>query len=53
MLPSLRPATATEWDLFRRIDRAAGKAIEGTPAALAIVDVSRVMGGCLALAMVV
>ena len=34
--PGVRPATATEWDLFHRIDRAVGKAIEDTPAAVAI-----------------
>ena len=44
MSSSLRTAAATEWDLFHRIDRAAAKAIEDTPAAVAIVDVSRVMG---------
>ena len=41
---SLRAATATEWDLFHRLDRAVAKAIESTPAAVAIFDVSRVMG---------
>ena len=44
MPQSLRPATATEWDLFHLIDRAVGKAIEDTPAAVAFVDVSRVIG---------
>ena len=44
MPQSLRLATATEWDLFHRIDRAVGRAIEDTPAAAAMFDVSRVMG---------
>ena len=33
-----------EWDLFHRIDRAVSKAIEDTPAAIAIFDVSRAIG---------
>ena len=43
--PSSPPAaSATEWDLFHRLDRAVSKAIESTPAAVAIFDVARALG---------
>ena len=40
----LKAAVATDWELFHRIDIAVSKAIEVTPEAMSIFDISRVMG---------